>query len=37
VPPISERGNVMEIADFFGGAARMKQAVDQMQALLYTE
>ena len=37
VPPISEQGNVMEIADFFGGAAEMKQAVDQMQALLYTE
>lgn len=37
VPPISEHGNVMEIARFFGGAASMKQAVDQMQALLYNE
>ena len=35
VPPISERGNVMEITTFFGNATRMRQAVDQMQALLY--
>ncbi|MEJ1388538.1 MAG: DEAD/DEAH box helicase family protein [Candidatus Sedimenticola sp. (ex Thyasira tokunagai)] len=35
LPPISEHGNVMEIANFFGGAPQMKQAVDQLQALLY--
>ena len=35
VPPISERGNVMEITTFFGNAMRMREAVDQMQALLY--
>ena len=37
VPPLSELGNVMEIAGLFGGAAKMKQAVDQMQTLLYKE
>ena len=37
VPPISERGNIMEIADLFGGAALMKQAVDQLQAMLYKD
>ena len=35
VPPISEHGNVREIADFFGGAERLKEAVDQLQVLLY--
>ncbi|WP_141699135.1 type I restriction-modification enzyme R subunit C-terminal domain-containing protein, partial [Candidatus Thiosymbion oneisti] len=35
VPPISEQGNVMEIAELFGGAPRMKQAVERLQALLY--
>ena len=35
VPPISERGNVMEIAGYFGGAEKLKEAVDEMQALLY--
>jgi len=35
VAPISDHGNVMEIASLFGGAARMKVAVDRMQALLY--
>lgn len=37
VPPISERGNVMEIANLFGGAPQMKQAVDRLQTLLYTD
>lgn len=37
VAPISDHGNVMEIADLFGGAARMKAAVDQMQSLLYSQ
>lgn len=35
VPPISEHGNVMEIAKLFGGAPQMKQAVDRLQAILY--
>jgi len=35
VPPIFEHGNLMEIAGLFGGASRMKQAVDQLQVLLY--
>ena len=35
VPPISERGTVPEIAAFFGGAEKMRSAVQQMQALLY--
>ncbi|WP_133510303.1 EcoAI/FtnUII family type I restriction enzme subunit R [Candidatus Thiosymbion oneisti] len=37
VPPISERGNVMEIAELFGGAPRMKQAMDRLQMLLYQQ
>jgi len=35
VPPISERGNVVEIAGYFGGAEKLKEAVDELQALLY--
>ena len=35
VPPISGYGNVMEIANLFGGATQMKEAVDRLQALLY--
>ncbi len=35
VPPISEHGNVMEIADMFGGAERLREAVNQLQMLLY--
>jgi type I restriction enzyme R subunit len=35
VPPISERGNVIEIAKMFGGPEKLKQAVDELQALLY--
>ncbi len=35
VPPISEHGNVREIAGLFGGAERLKEAVDQLQVLLY--
>jgi len=37
VPPISEHGNVMEIARLFGGAQQMKQAVDRLQAMLYAQ
>ena len=35
VPPISQYGNVMEIAKLFGGAAPLKQAVDRLQTLIY--
>lgn len=34
-PPISNRGTVMEIAALFGGADRLRTAVQQMQAFLY--
>ena len=37
VPPISEHGNVIEIARLFGGAPQMKQAVDRLQAMLYAQ
>ena len=35
VPPISARGNVMEIGDLFGGPQRLREAVNKLQALLY--
>ena len=35
VPPISRRGNVMEIAGLFGGPEKLKDAVQQLQTLLY--
>jgi len=35
VPPISERGNVIEIAMMFGGGERLREAVNQLQTLLY--
>lgn len=35
VPPISEQGNVMEIAEAFGGAERLRLAVERLQNLLY--
>jgi type I restriction enzyme R subunit len=35
VPPISEHGNVTEIAGRFGGPARLRDAVSQLQTLLY--
>jgi len=35
VPPISEHGNVIEIAALFGGAEKLKEAVNQLQTLLY--
>lgn len=35
VPPISERGNVMEIAGLFGGPDQLKNAVNELQTLLY--
>jgi hypothetical protein len=36
VPPISERGTTLEIAAMFGGAEKLRTAVNQMQALLYS-
>jgi type I restriction enzyme R subunit len=35
VPPISERGTVIEIAAMFGGAEKLRSAVNEMQSLLY--
>ncbi len=35
VPPISERGTVMDISQMFGGAERLRTAVNELQALLY--
>ena len=35
IPPISDWGNVIEIADRFGGAESMKKAVIEMQRRLY--
>jgi type I restriction enzyme R subunit len=36
VPPISQHGNVMKIAQLFGGADQLRQAVGELQQLLYT-
>jgi type I restriction enzyme, R subunit len=35
LPPISDRGNLSEIALTFGGAEELRQAVEELQALLY--
>ena len=35
VPPISEHGNVPEIAKLFGGPEELREAVHQLQKLLY--
>ncbi|MBZ0283118.1 MAG: DEAD/DEAH box helicase family protein [Anaerolineae bacterium] len=35
VPPLSNYGNISEIARLFGGADKLKQAVEQLQTLLY--
>ena len=34
--PISRHGNVMEIASFFGGPTKLREAVNQLQTLLYS-
>ena len=34
--PISRHGNVMEIASYFGGPAKLREAVNQLQTLLYS-
>ncbi len=35
VPPISELGNVVEIVQIFGGAEKLREAVNKLQTLLY--
>jgi type I restriction enzyme R subunit len=35
VPPLSERGTPVEIARLFGGAAQLRQAVTELQSILY--
>ncbi len=35
VPPISGQGTVLEIAELFGGADKLRSAVQPMQAYLY--
>jgi type I restriction enzyme R subunit len=35
VPPLSDHGNVMEIAKRFGGPVQLREAVTQLQTLLY--
>ncbi len=35
VPPISQHGNVIEIAGLFGGPDKLRQAVGELQQLLY--
>jgi type I restriction enzyme R subunit len=35
VPPISSRGNVIEIAQMFGGPEKLRESVAQLQSLLY--
>ncbi|MGE0886743.1 MAG: EcoAI/FtnUII family type I restriction enzme subunit R [Blastocatellales bacterium] len=35
VPPISNHGNVIEIAKYFGGAGELRAATNQLQNLLY--
>ena len=37
VPPLSEKGTLLEIASWFGGAKQMREAVEKMQVLLYEE
>ena len=37
VAPISAHGNILEIVDKFGGPERLRDAIDRMQALLYSE
>jgi type I restriction enzyme R subunit len=35
IPPISQRGNVIEIAKMFGGSDKLRGAVNELQTLLY--
>ena len=36
VKAVDKYGNVREIAGLFGGADKLKQAVEQLQSLLYS-
>jgi len=36
-PPIKAHGNAIEIADLFGGPLAMREAVNELQILLYSE
>ena len=35
VPPISDHGNVIEIAKYFGGAEKLREAIHELQTILY--
>jgi type I restriction enzyme R subunit len=35
VPPINQHGNVIEIAELFGGPGELRNVVEQLQTLLY--
>lgn len=35
VPPLSDRGTPVEIAGLFGGSAQLRQAVTELQSILY--
>ena len=35
IPPISEHGNVVEIAKLFGGPDQLREAIHRLQTLLY--
>jgi type I restriction enzyme R subunit len=35
VPPISDQGNLVEIAGRFGGVQQLRDAVNELQTLLY--
>jgi type I restriction enzyme R subunit len=35
VPPISEHGNIIEIAGLFGSAEKLRDAINELQTLLY--
>ena len=37
VDPIAQHGNVMEIANLFGGPEQLRDALADLQGLLYTE
>jgi len=37
VPPISKHGNINEIVEKFGGSVPLREAVEQLQALLYSK
>jgi type I restriction enzyme R subunit len=35
VPPLSQHGNIIEIAELFGGPEQLRSAVGELQQLLY--